>query len=107
MGLNRMDVVTDRIRLGRWVQALEMAEADLCADEVERAERKARALGAIVRAAREIHEWRQALAATLNDEDEAETIRRSFEARIDRIRFEEGLAPLFGGDDDGGDEGGS
>jgi hypothetical protein len=85
-------------RESRWQSALAEAEDALAAGEAQDAERRARALSAIAKAAAEIDQWRAAAMAALKAEEteqDGEAFLRELEIRIDRYRREQGLDPLF------------
>jgi hypothetical protein len=85
-------------RESRWRAALAEAEAALAAGEALDAERRAKALSAIAKAAAEVEQWRVAAMAALKAEEteqDGEAFLRELELRIDRFRREEGLDPLF------------
>jgi hypothetical protein len=88
-------------RLARWAGALSEAEMALAGGEPQEAERRAKAISAIVRAEADIAQWReQTLGPAQAEETEldGEAFRRALELRIDRHRREQGLDPLFEGD---------
>ena len=82
----------------RWQAALAEAEAALAAGEPQDAERRAKALSAITKAAADVEAWRQKALGPLADEEteqDGEAFRRELELRINRFRREQGLDPLF------------
>lgn len=88
-------------RLARWAGALGEAEMALAGGEPQEAERRAKAISAIVRAEADIAQWReQALGPSQGEETEqdGEAFRRELELRVDRYRREQGLDALFAGD---------
>jgi recombinational DNA repair ATPase RecF len=92
------------MRESLWQAALAEAESALQSGEAQDAERRAKALSAIAKAAADIAQWReQAMAALKANETEqdGEAFRRELELRIDRDRKERGLSPLFGQAADG------
>ena len=85
-------------RLARWAGALSEAETALAGGEPLEAERRAKAISAIVRAEADIAQWReQTLGAAEAEETEqdGDAFRRELELRIDRYRRGQGLDPLF------------
>lgn len=85
-------------RESRWRAALAEAEAALAAGEAQDAERRAKALSAIAKAAAELAHWREQTMAALKAqemENDGEAFRRELELRINRFRREQGLDPLF------------
>jgi hypothetical protein len=83
-------------REARWRAALAQAEASLVAGEPQDAERQAKALSAMAKAAMDLVQWRTSMNEVGDQtEDDGETFRRELELRINRYRHEQGLDPLF------------
>ncbi len=92
-------------REGRWRRALAEAEDALAAGEAQDAERRAKALSAIAKAAIELEAWHEQAKAALRSgetERDGEAFRRELELRINRFRHEQGLDPLFDEDTEPG-----
>jgi hypothetical protein len=83
-------------REARWRAALAQAEAWLAAGEPQDAERQAKALSAIAKAAMDLAQWRTSMNEVGDEtEEDGETFRRELELRINRYRREQGLDHLF------------
>jgi hypothetical protein len=90
-------------REARWRRALAEAEDALAGGEAQDAERRAKALSAVAKAAMELEAWHEQAKAALRSGETArdgEAFRRELEIRINRARREEGLEPLFDEDPD-------
>jgi hypothetical protein len=87
----------DARRAARWRTFLADAEEALAAGQPQDAERRARALSAIARAALDIEQWKEQCAGpqAAEMEGDGEVFRRELELRIDRWRREQGSHPLF------------